>query len=474
MALFKYFKKVPALDVPDPSGTLSSIMPTETIIAANKQVRVIEQAKRTGSKRGPYKKTNTKDKAAIGAYASLHGVAKTIRHFKDQHLKESSIRDWKKLYEKELRDKCRSAKPGEDVTVIALPERKRGRPPILGEKLDTYLRSYITAMRSRGTPVGSNIVIGVARGILLKHNRSALKEFGGTVQLSKGWAKQVLHRMGFTKRRANSKAKVTPANFEEIKKTYIIEIKSVVAIEEIPPQLVINWDHTAIKIVPSSSWTMEKKGVKRIEIVAIDDKRQITAVLACTLDGTFLPIQLIFQGKTEKCHPHVPFPSDWHITHTDNHWSNESTTIDYLKNIIIPYVERTRKNLELDAKHPALAIFDVFKGQCTSDVLQILKDNNILYVTVPNNCTDRLQPLDLSVNKAVKQYFRTQFQEWYGSVIYKQLQDGIEEEVDLRLSIMKPLSAQWMVECYHYLLAHPDLAINGFKAAGIKDACKFA
>ena len=111
----------------------------------------------------------------------------------------------------------------------------------------------------------------------------------------------------------------------------------------------------------------------------------------------------------------------------DNHWSNESTTIDYLQNIIIPYVERTRKNLELDGKHPALAIFDVFKGQCTSDVLQILKDN-ILYVTVPNNCNDRLQPLDLSVNKAVKQYFRTQFQEWYGSVIYKQLQDDIEEK----------------------------------------------
>ena len=36
---------------------------------------------------------------------------------------------------------------------------------------------------------------------------------------------------------------------------------------------------------------MEKKGVKSVEIVAIDDKRQITAVLACTLDGTFLPVQ---------------------------------------------------------------------------------------------------------------------------------------------------------------------------------------
>ena len=65
MALFKYFKKVPTLDVPDPSETLSSIMPTETIIAAKKQVKVIEQEKRTGLKRGPYKKTNKKDKATI-------------------------------------------------------------------------------------------------------------------------------------------------------------------------------------------------------------------------------------------------------------------------------------------------------------------------------------------------------------------------------------------------------------------------
>ena len=77
----------------------------------------------------------------------------------------------------------------------------------------------------------------------------------------------------------------------------------------------------------------------------------------------FLSVQMIFQGKTEKCHPHVSFPSDWHITHMDNHWSNENTIIDYLQHIIIiiPYVERTRKNLRLDARHPALVIFDVFK-----------------------------------------------------------------------------------------------------------------
>ena len=33
-----------------------------------------------------------------------------------------------------------------------------------------------------------------------------------------------------------------------------------------------------VKIVPTSSWTMEEKGRKHVKIVALDEKRQITAV----------------------------------------------------------------------------------------------------------------------------------------------------------------------------------------------------
>ena len=38
---------------------------------------------------------------------------------------------------------------------------------------------------------------------------------------------------------------------------------------------------------------MEKEGSKCVEIIGKDDKRQITAVLAGTLNGDFLPVQLI-------------------------------------------------------------------------------------------------------------------------------------------------------------------------------------
>ena len=42
-----------------------------------------------------------------------------------------------------------------------------------------------------------------------------------------------------------------------------------------------------------------------------------------------------------------------------------------------------------------------------------LEKRHIHIATVPVNCTDRLQPLDVSVNKAVKAFLRNQFQEWY-------------------------------------------------------------
>ena len=190
---------------------------------------------------------------------------------------------------------------------------------------------------------------------MLKIDKTMLQEFGGTVKLNKEWAKSVLHRMGFTKRRANSKSKVIPDDFIILKEQFLSDIKTVSLMENIPADLVINWDQTAMKIVPSCSWTMEQKGTKRVEIVAIDDKRQITAVFGCSLSGNFLPVQLIYAGTTERCLPkNVPFPTDWHITCTANHWSNEETMEAYVQNIIVPYVIKKREQLGLQANHCAL------------------------------------------------------------------------------------------------------------------------
>ena len=54
--------------------------------------------------------------------------------------------------------------------------------------------------------------------------------------------------------------------------------------EEVPPCLIINRDHTALKCVPVGSWTMAKEGSKMVPLAGVDDKHQITAVFGATLE----------------------------------------------------------------------------------------------------------------------------------------------------------------------------------------------
>jgi hypothetical protein len=70
--------------------------------------------------------------------------------------------------------------------------------------------------------------------------------------------------------------------------------------DEIPDEVVINWDQTGIHYVPVSQWTVDKEGSKRIEIVAADDKQHLTAVFPGTMVGDFLPPQLVYKSKTPR------------------------------------------------------------------------------------------------------------------------------------------------------------------------------
>lgn len=205
------------------------------------------------------------------------------------------------------------------MTIKTLPEKKHGRPLLLGEELDTQVQAYIKSMREGGAVINTAITIAYAEGIVWSKDSNLLASNGGHLSLTKDWAKNLLRRMGYVQRRASTKAKVTVTDFKALKTQYLQDIKAVVEMDEIPFDLVINWDQTGIHYVPVSEWTMEKEGSRRVEIAGKDDKRQITAVFAGTLSGDFLPPQLIYKGKTSKCLPTVALPSDWHVTYSHNH-----------------------------------------------------------------------------------------------------------------------------------------------------------
>ena len=82
---------------------------------------------------------------------------------------------------------------------------------------------------------------------------------------------------------------------------------------------------------------------------------------------------------------------------------------EYIERIIVPYVNSKRNELKFQSDQPTLAIFDVFRGQQSQSIMDLLEENNIFVVNIPANCTDRLQPMDLSINKSVKDFMRSKF-----------------------------------------------------------------
>ena len=54
------------------------------------------------------------------------------------------------------------------------------------------------------------------------------------------------------------------------------DVVSTIVMEHIPPELIMNWDHTEKKMVPCTQWTMEKQGTRHVELTGVNNKRQMT------------------------------------------------------------------------------------------------------------------------------------------------------------------------------------------------------
>ena len=467
MSILRYVKRLDGL--PDPRGPLSEVLRLREIGEANRQVQAArDEGER--KKRGSYNKYDDTERAAIGKYACQYAPAAAVRYFSrklGKRVSENTVKSIKKENMAESR-KCPC-----DESVDHLPAKKRGRKVLLGSEVDAKVQAYVRQVRQGGGFVSSRIVIAGAKGILLSSNRSLLSDYGGPISLTRAWAHSLLKRMQFVRRKgATAKSKSSGEHFDRLKAEFLQEIQSIVSMEDIPAKLVLNWDQTGIKIVPSSSWTMEKCGL-RVEIVGADDKRKITAVFCGTMLGDFLPLQLIYKGKTDRCHPKFQFPDNWDITHAPRHWSTEETMRQNIEKIILPYVERIRGDVGSDKA--ALVIMDNFKGQKNESILNLLEDNNILVSLLPPNTTNALQPMDISVNKPAKDYLKRCFEDWYASEIQKQLEENedLEDEepslkpVDLSFPVPKELGAKWLVGMFEYIRDNPQITVNGFIHSGI-------
>ena len=296
--------------------------------------------------------------------------------------------------------------------------------------------------------VNTNIAIATALGFLGSSNDESINDLVPTVS----WAQSLFRRMRFVRRFATTgKIEIPDGIKKETELLFIHDIVHHIETNKIPESMVLNIDQTPLKYVPCGKTTMAEKSSSTVPINGVSDKRMITATFTISLDGKFLPIQLIYAGKTERSIPKIKFPKSFSLSTNPTHFSNETESLKLMKEIVIPYFQTERKKLGLAANHSGLIIMDVFKGQTTDAVQNLLKKNNIFFTKVPASMTNLFQPLDPTVNGYAKSYLKKLFTEWFA----KQITDGVNSgkdpgsiEVPLQLSILKPLQAKWIIKLY--------------------------
>lgn len=81
--------------------------------------------------------------------------------------------------------------------------------------------------------------------------------------------------------------------------------------------------------------------------------------------------------------------------------------------------------------------------------------------------------MDISVNKSAKCFIAEKYHDWYAEKVLEQLNKGVnahDVKVDVRLSTVKPLHANWIIDMYNHLKNSKSIVINGFKKAHITEA----
>jgi hypothetical protein len=55
------------------------------------------------------------------------------------------------------------------------------------------------------------------------------------------------------------------------RKRFLADLVTTVEMEDLPPELVLDWDQTGIKLAPVSSHTMDKQGSVCVEVAGVTD-----------------------------------------------------------------------------------------------------------------------------------------------------------------------------------------------------------
>jgi hypothetical protein len=348
--------------------------------------------------------------------------------------------------------------------------------------LEQYLIGIFRQRRESGHVVNSIVAASIMHSVISLRAPHLLERMG----LSRRWVRQWLRcKCGFTYKKATTSGQKLPTDWEKQVERMIDRAAGVVSVHKVAhPSLVINWDQSAVILMPTPVYSYHSKKDKHVSVAGQDEKRQITAVVAGTLSGEVLPLQLIFTGQDSNTQKKQAVPSlssplsthiiqdGWDLTQTHNHWSSLQSMLDYVQKIIDPWVAKKRVEHQCPDSH-ALLLFDCWSVHKSQDFMDWMREERPHYhiVFIPAGCTGKAQPADVIMQRPFKCEISKRFLQWTTETLTSQLKTNISEIPDLlidkRMPVLKPLLVQWAWDSWNLLRERREMLVKGWKKIGL-------
>ena len=118
-------------------------------------------------------------------------------------------------------------------------------------------------------------------------------------------------------------------------------------------------DQTQVMYAPGDKMTWADTGAKQVSLTNTDEKHTFTVMVSVTNNGTLLPLQAIYHGKTTRSRPASSSPHyqdaldavfQFICSGTDTYWSNQQAMKCFVNNILALYYDRKKKGPWLSSK----------------------------------------------------------------------------------------------------------------------------
>lgn len=370
------------------------------------------------NKRGKYKSYTIAEKQTIVDETKTTKLCKVAAMY---NVSESCIRRWCKEDLSAPRHKSSGKLLGSG--------RKLSYPP----QLDDDIKSWVLERRSHNLHVSTLSIQRYAKQLIRPHNPTFIASYG--------WLQKFMGRAGLCIRTKTSVSQKLPDSYFEV----VTSFRDFMARnrQRVDPEFILNMDETPVYFDNVPNTTVDEIGVKTVRMQTTGgDKRRCTVVLGISHTGDFLKTMIIFKGKRQLKLTH---PDSVVVRVQEKAWMNEALMLEWVDICLRAYTDR----------RPSILVLDSFRAHITDDVTGAMKKHSVVPAVIPGGCTSLLQPLDVSINKPMKDHAKQ---------LWSDYMDTINATTPTKTA-SKQQMVDWVVEAINNI--NKEMVIKSFKVTGL-------